>query len=388
MADDYINDTDKPIVTGAKNGLLLEENGLTTELGYQLGADYNDPQWDALLDQMTIEEMEYMYINGYGGIADSKSIGKMRTKDADGPAQIGGFTGMGAGTGFPSSTTLAQTWNADLAREEGRTIGQQAIQNGYSGWYAPAVNMHRSPFNGRNYEYYSEDSTLSGTICGNTVQGASEAGVYTYVKHFICNDGEAGIYRDSIYTWMTEQTLREIYLKPFQMLVEDYDAVGLMSSYNRIGAVWAGGSEALLTSVLRDEWGFNGSVITDYCDHHEFMNGDQSLRAGGSLWMSGVMGGTLIGETDSNSYHQALRRATKNTLYMALHVRVVNKSYCETTNSMELLRPVYSESNLSKVVPIVIIALIALAAVLVVLAIRSLVMDRKLRKAAKLATNE
>src|SRR5574344_1895531 len=111
--------------------------------------------------------------------------------------------------------------------------------------------MNRSPFNGRNYEYYSEDSLLSGVICGNTVTGANQAGVYTYVKHFICNDGESGIYRDSVYTWMTEQTLRETYLRPFQMLVEDYDAVGLMSSYNRIGAVWAGGSEALLTSILR-----------------------------------------------------------------------------------------------------------------------------------------
>ena len=138
--------------------------------------------------------------------------------------------------------------------------------------------MHRSPFNGRNYEYYSEDSLLSGVICGNTVTGANQAGVYTYVKHFICNDGESGIYRDSVYTWMTEQTLRETYLRPFQMLVEDYDAVGLMSSYNRIGAVWAGGSEALLTGILRDEWGFDGAVITDYCDHHSYMNGDQALR--------------------------------------------------------------------------------------------------------------
>ena len=140
--------------------------------------------------------------------------------------------------------------------------------------------MHRSPFNGRNYEYYSEDSLLSGVICGNTVQGANDAGVYTYVKHFICNDGESGIYRDSVYTWMTEQTLRETYLRPFQMLVEDYDAVGLMSSYNRIGAVWAGGSEALLTGILRDEWGFNGAVITDFSDHHKYMNGDQAAACG------------------------------------------------------------------------------------------------------------
>lgn len=337
----YIDESDEPITTGADNGLVIEDENGTTELGYQLGSDYNDPQWDALLDQMTVEEMEYMFINGYGNVAEAESIGKIQSKDADGPAQIGGFTGMGAGTGFPSSSTLAQTWNVQLALEEGRLIATQALQNGYSGWYAPAVNMHRSPFNGRNYEYYSEDSLLSGQMCGNTVQGAQEMGVYCYVKHFICNDGESGIYRDSIYTWMTEQTLRETYLEPFRIIVEEYDASGLMSSYNRIGAVWAGGSEALLTSVLRDEWGFTGAVITDYCDHHAFMNGDQALRAGGSLWMSGMMGGTLAQETESDSYMQALRRATKETLYMVLHVRVINRDYAETIGDDSVLRPVF-----------------------------------------------
>lgn len=379
----YLNDSDQPITTGAKNGLKIEENGLTTELGYQLGADFNDSQWDQLLDQLTIKEMEELYRFGYGGTVDLPSVGKLRLKDADGPAQIGGFTGMGAGTGFPSSSTLAQTWNADLAREEGRTIGQQAIQNGYSGWYAPAVNMHRSPFNGRNYEYYSEDSILSGVICGNTVQGASEAGVYTYVKHFICNDGESGVYRDSVYTWMTEQTLREVYLKPFQMLVEDYDANGLMSSYNRIGAVWAGGSHALLTDVLREEWGFNGAVITDYCDHHSFMNGDQALRAGGSLWMSGVMGGEFTKETSSNSYYQALRRAAKETLYMTLHVRAINREYSESAANSDILRPVYKESAIGMIQPATYMV-IALGAVLVVLSIRALIIDAKLRKALKI----
>lgn len=142
-------------------------------------------------------------------------------------------------------------------------IGHQAAQRGYSGWYAPAVNMHRSPFNGRNYEYYSEDSHLSGQICGNTVAGALDAGTFCYVKHFLCNDGESGIYRDGIYIWMTEQALREVYLEPFRIIVEEYGASGIMSSYNRVGAVWAGGSEALLTGILRQEWDFQGAVITD-----------------------------------------------------------------------------------------------------------------------------
>jgi len=382
QADTFRNDAAPAIVTGANNGLKLEDKGITTELGFRLGRDFCDPQWDALLDQLTVQEMERLFIFGYGGTVDLPSVGKLRVKDADGPAQIGGFTGMGAGTGFPSSSTLAQTWNAGLARKEGLIIGQQAIQNGYSGWYAPAVNMHRSPFNGRNYEYYSEDGILSGVLCGNTVQGASEAGVYTYVKHFICNDGESGVYRDSVYTWMTEQTLRELYLEPFRMLVEDYDANGLMSSYNRIGAVWAGGSKALLTSILREEWGFNGAVITDYCDHHAYMNGDQALRAGGSLWMSGMTGGTFAQETSSNSFLQALRRAAKETLYMTFHVRAVNRDYSESTGNADMLRPAYKESSLGMVQPLIYVVII-LGVVCIALSIRALVIDRRLRKALK-----
>ncbi len=380
-ANGWINDADEAITTGAKNGLKIEDNGETTNLGFRLGSDFNDPRWDALLDQLTVDEMENLYINAYGGLAELKSVGKSKSKDADGPAQIGGFTGMGAGTGFPSSSTLAQTWNADLAQEEGRTIGTQALQNGYTGWYAPATNMHRSPFNGRNYEYYSEDSLLSGVICGNTVTGANQAGVYTYVKHFICNDGESGIYRDSVYTWMTEQTLRETYLRPFRMLVEDYDAVGLMSSYNRIGAVWAGGSEALLTGILRDEWGFDGAVITDYCDHHSYMNGDQALRAGGSLWMAGFTGGAMAFETGSNSYLQALRRATKEALYMYLHVRVTNRDYADSIGDTTAVRHAFTTSvfgwrHLVALIDIVAVFLFALA-------VRGVVIDVKLRKAAK-----
>lgn len=380
-ANGYINDADETITTGAKNGMKIEDNGKVTELGLQLGSDFNDPQWDALLDELTIDEMENLYINAYGGLAELKSVGKQKSKDADGPAQIGGFTGMGAGTGFPSSSTLAQTWDADLAQEEGRTIGTQALQNGYTGWYAPATNMHRSPFNGRNYEYYSEDSLLSGIICGNTVTGANQAGVYTYVKHFICNDGESGIYRDSVYTWMTEQALRETYLRPFQMLVENYDAVGLMSSYNRIGAVWAGGSEALLTGILRDEWGFDGAVITDYCDHHSYMNGDQALRAGGSLWMAGFTGGEMAYETGSNSYMQALRRAAKETLYMYLHVRVTNQAYADSIGDTSVVRHNFTTSVLGWHH---LVALIDIVAVLLfALAVRGVVIDVKLRKAAK-----
>lgn len=334
MAEAWIDSSDEPIITGANNGLKVAEDGVLTDLGYQLGSDYDDPQWDAVLDQLTIEDMENLVLHSYSRNAALDSIGKTAAIDADGPAQIGGFVGAKPGTGFPSSSTLAQSWNSELALEEGRTIGTQAVQRGYSGWYAPAMNMHRSPFNGRNYEYYSEDAFLSGIMCGNTVKGAKESGIYCYIKHFICNDGESYIYRDSVYTWMSEQALREVYLEPFRIVVENYGATGLMSSYNRIGAVWSGGSIALLTGVLRDEWGFRGAVITDFSDHHQYMNGDQMIRAGGDLWMDGFPG-VLNCETSSNSYQQALRTAVKHIVYMYLNARVANADYAATADSVD-----------------------------------------------------
>lgn len=339
MAEDFIKDTDEPVTTGAKNGLKVEEDGYITELGYQLGKNYDDPQWDSLLDQLTKEEMENLYLHGYVRNNELPSIGKPTTREVDGPSQAGSFNQASFGTGYPNAGTMAQTWNAELAGIYGQSIGQQAAHLGYDGLYAPATNMHRSPFDGRNYEYYSEDSLLSGTMCGKTVEGSKQAGIYMYVKHFICNDGESGMYRDAVYTWMTEQALREIYLKPFQMLVEDYGATALMSSYNRIGAVWAGGSEALLTSILRDEWGFHGAVVTDYSDHQNYMNGDQSLRAGGSLWMDGwLSNGAFFCETSSNTYMQQLRRAAKNVIYMYLNARAVNQDYAQTVDA-SILKP-------------------------------------------------
>ena len=169
-----------------------------------------------------------------------------------------------------------------------------------------------------------------------------DMGVYCYVKHLICNDQESGIYRDGVYTWMTEQALRETYLKPFQMIVQDNGATGLMSSYNRIGAVWAGGSKGLLTSILRDEWGFKGAVLTDYSDHHKYMNGDQALAAGGTLWMDGFMNdGSFAFKNEENkaAYDQALRQSAKDVIYMYLNARVRNQAYAEEMDDWSLLKP-------------------------------------------------
>lgn len=315
-ADAFIEESDVDIVTDADNGLLLyDENGFT-ELGLELGGDYNHENWDAVLDQMSLEEIKNLVLHGYTKTMEVSSIGKIQTKDYDGPAQMGGFANcvQGKTTGFPNATVIAQTWNADLAYNFGLIEGSQAGELGIEGWYAPAANMHRTPFGGRNYEYYSEDEFISGIMAAKTVEGSLDAGTYCYMKHLICYEQDS--MRDSLYTWMTEQALREIYLEPFQIAIKEGGLSGIMTSYNRLGAVWAGGSKALMTDVIRGEFGFQGCIITDYSDHQNFMIMDQALRAGGDLWMDGFVMGDFAYETESNSFKQELRRACKNILYM------------------------------------------------------------------------
>lgn len=361
--------------TNFGRGLLVEEDGVITDLGRALGADFDDPRWENVLDELSPAQMRRLVTYGYSGTGRLDAVGKdYEAKEADGPAQIGGFIPLNPGLGFPCTVVLAQTWNAELANLEGRVMGEQATQRGSSGWYAPACNLHRSPFGGRNYEYWSEDGVLSGVMCGNVVSGAADAGVYCYVKHLVCNDGEAYIYRDGVYTWMTEQTLRETYLEPFRIVVESYDATAVMSAYGRIGAVWTGGSHTLVSDVLRGEWGFDGCVITDFTDHYEYMNGDQMLLAGGDLWMN--LYGKLRGSTNQAALVQELRRASKDVLYTYLHARVRNEAYVAATGDEGALRPTtVTTSPLDWAVPLVDVA----AAGLLVLAVWRLRVGRRER---------
>lgn len=341
-ANAFINECDEDIVTGQNNGIVLyDENGFTP-LATELGADYNHEKWDDVLNQMTLEEMKNLVLHGYTKTMEVASVGKIQTKDYDGPAQMGGFANciQGETTGFPNATVIAQTWNTDLAYDFGLIEGAQAGQLGIEGWYAPAANMHRTPFGGRNYEYYSEDEFVSGMMAAKTVEGSLDAGTYCYMKHLICYEQDS--MRDSLYTWMTEQALREIYLKPFQIAIEEGGLTGIMTSYNRLGAVWAGGSYALMTGVVRDEFGFKGTILTDYSDHQNFMIMDQALRAGGDLWMDGFVMGDFTYETESNSFKQQLRRACKNILFMWLNAGQENIEY-NLTAEVPILRPVESK---------------------------------------------
>ena len=334
--------TSYPVATSTETGLLLSEDGELTSLGRSLGENYDSESWESVLNELSVSDMERIVLHGYISTGKVDGIGKPRTKELDGPAQVGSFNQLKMGVGYPCATVLAQTWNSSLAREYGRQVGLECAALGVDGWYAPCVNVHRSVLGGRNYEYYSEDPLLCGQMGAQVVAGSREAGTYCYVKHFAANNQDS--YRDSLYEWMTEQTLREIYLPAFRTLARS-GATGIMSSYNRIGATWAGGNKALLTYVLRDEWGFKGSVITDYSDHHQYMNADQMLRAGGDLFMDGVFrnGSFSYGYTQSEldaargtdeqaaaeSFAYNLRRATKDVLYTWLNARATNLSYNE-----------------------------------------------------------
>lgn len=313
---------------GASGDLRLFEGVDATDLGLELGGDYNSDKWDDVLDQISIAEMKELTLHGYVKESKVASVGKTEVSNSvDGPAQAGSFNVQNAGTGYPNATVLAQSWNSELAKSFGSSLAADARGIGYEGLYAPGINIHRTAFGGRNYEYYSEDAYLTGAIGASVVNGILDGGVYVYVKHFVLYEQDTR--RDGMYTWLTEQAFREIYIAPFKMLIDDANVSGLMSSYGRIGAVWTGGSEGLLTNLLRDELGFQGTVITDYADHHQYMNGDQMIRAGGDLWMDGYANnGAYDFQTSSAAMVSQLRKATKNILYMELNAqyRMANAS--------------------------------------------------------------
>ena len=308
-ADDDANAED--ITTGAKNGLKLVD---------LRGVDYNDPKWDDLLDQMTIEDMQQTI--GFGGYqtAAVSSIEKVRTNDCDGPASINNnFTGVGS-VGFPAATLIGMTWSKELAHSFGDSIGEMANEMDTSGWYGPAMNIHRTAFAGRNFEYYSEDGVLSGVMASNAIKGAQEHGVYAYMKHFALNDQE-GNRTSMAATWSNEQAIREIYLRPFEMSVKDADCHAVMSSFNYIGNRWAGGCSELLKNVLRGEWGFVGFVETDYFGVYGYMTADQGVRNGSDLMLCTTGNDFNTVTVLTNSSKQALREASKNILYTVVNSR-------------------------------------------------------------------
>jgi beta-glucosidase len=309
--EDYDNDSDEMPTTGANNGLTLAD---------LRGVDYDDAQWDDLLDQLTVDDMkELIAMGGYETTAAS-SVGKVMTVDCDGPASINNnFTGQGS-IGFPAAVMIASTWNTDLALQFGESIGKMADEMDVSGWYAPAMNIHRSAFAGRNFEYYSEDGLLSGKMAAQAIIGAEEYGVYAYMKHFALNDQETNRC-NMICTWANEQSIREIYLKPFEISVKEGGAKAVMSSFNYIGTTPAGSSYALQTEVLRNEWGFQGFVLTDYFGGYGYQDADRMIRGGTDCMLATYDNGLNYLHDTSATSIIAARQSCKNILYTTVNSR-------------------------------------------------------------------
>ena len=303
----YNDEADEMPTMDAKNGLTLYE--LT-------GLDYDDPKWEELLDQLSFEDMVKLINIGGWQTTEVKSVGKIATSDCDGPAGLSNFVTGAYGTAYPSEVLMAQTWNQSLAYELGQCMGQEYKEANNYGWYGPAMNTHRSAFAGRNFEYYSEDGVLAGRIAANQVNGAAEHGVYAYIKHFALNDQE--INRTSmLLTYSSEQAIREIYLKPFEIATKEFEGTSraVMSSFNWIGTVPSCANNNLLNNVLRGEWGFVGMVETDYDGSYGYMITDHSIRNGNDLMLGFGSAESNILDDQSATAVQAMRQACKNILY-------------------------------------------------------------------------
>ncbi|MBF0817701.1 beta-glucosidase [Microbacterium paludicola] len=308
------------------------------------GLAYDDPKWAALLDRLSVDEMAKLLTSGAYNSAALPEIGKLRVTDLDGPAGFSSFVNpeLYTGTAFPSAVLIAQSWNVELAKKMGEAIGEEALTMGVSGWYGPAMNIHRSPFAGRNFEYYSEDPLLSGLMAAGAANGAAEKGVYSTLKHFAMNDQETNRTNgNGLATWADEQTIREIYLKAFEIPVKTvhgevsyFDASGaqktaevpmggVMSSFNRVGAVWAGGYDSLMNGVLRGEWGFNGFTITDF-NLYPYMYTDQAFAARGTDLMLTFENFKTIDDTTSAFAVSNIRNATHNILYTVANSNAMN----------------------------------------------------------------
>ena len=301
----YLNDEDVMPTTGADNGLTLAD---------MRDADYDDPRWEKLLDQLTVDEMTNMIAMAGYQTAAMDSVGKVATLDFDGPAAINNnFTGVGS-IGFPIEVVVASTWNKELAQAWGECMGKISQEMGAEGWYAPGMNTHRTAFGARNYEYFSEDGVLAGNMGAKAVEGARKYGVYSYIKHFALYEGNAKM----VSVWSNEQAIREIYLKPFEISVKQGGANAVMVSWSFLGDKWTGESSNLMNTVLRDEWGFRGMALTDFFRNngHGFMNADAALANGVDAMLS-----TFNGEENNvaNPEHPTsvlqMRNACKNVMY-------------------------------------------------------------------------
>lgn len=302
--------------------------------GYEPVVSYDDERWEELMMGCDEEEMIALINNGAYHTLAMESVGLPATIHGDGPSGFTCFMSKEQVNGtcqYVSEPVMASTWNINLMNELGEaigeegTIGDKATGQPYSSIYAPGVNIHRSPFGGRCSEYFSEDPFISGMMGAAEVQGIQSRGVLPTVKHFVANEQETHRSIGGDLSWLSEQALREIYLKPFEYTVKLGETRGIMTSFNRIGTRWTGGDYRLLTEILRNEWGFNGLVICDFNTIPQYMIPCMMFYAGGSLDLA-TQQSAMWTDCDTSDAGDAivLMRAVKDVMYALVNSNAMN----------------------------------------------------------------
>ena len=339
-----------------------------------IGADYDDPLWEDLLDQLTYEDMVNTITLGFHNTAAIPNIGKAATKDENGPQGLtAALTGGDSAMCYTSEDVMAATFNTELMEDVGRCIGEDCLAMGYSGLYGPGVNMHRTAYSGRNFEYYSEDPHISGAICTAEVQGIQSKGVYVYLKHVALNDSESS--RRGVNTWLNEQTAREIYLEVADKAVIDGGAWCTMSGFNRWGSTWCGAYAALQTDYLRGELGMRGMSITDYSGSSKYMDLCDALIAG-----------TDIYDSPDPTIHTANAANYENDAYIVTQMREAMHNILYTVVNSNAMNGLSEADTMKQVTPWWQIALIALIVVFGVLTVVCAVMTGRAVKRKKADT--
>ncbi len=283
--------------------------------------DYDDPKWNELVNQMSISEMNKIITMGGYKTDKAESVGKEATVDSDGGTSLCYFADPAKypGCAFPVTNLIGATWNKELAKQVGEIVGRECTYYGITGWYAPGGNIHRTPFSGRNFEYFSEDSALTAYMLANESSGATSKGVITYCKHYVLNDTET-CRLDNVSHWTTEQALREVYVKGFEYAFKADRKLGLkattgiMSSFMYAGDNWCAASNELLNVITRGELGFKGTVITDYYGGYNFMDMNCAVRGGNDLMLNTLKANVNLSKTSNDDIYY-MQKACKNILY-------------------------------------------------------------------------
>lgn len=329
---------------GKDTSVKLEYN---KELIKELAADFDGAKWEEIVKQMTVSELKNLFHFAGFQTYEAESVGKLKNVDYDGPAGFnltalkGAWEGGSAAaekieelwTVWPSESLLGCSWNKNLLLEIGLFMGMEAANSKVSGWYAPGMNLHRTAYTNRNFEYYSEDAVLTGYLAANVVHGAKMNNLYCYMKHFVVC--EYGANPTDVDTWLTEQSLRENPMRAFEIAVKKGGGNAIMTSFNNVGPVWSGANYATCTQILRNEWGFKGTLLTDICSLASAyglgkFSHTQGLRSGQDIWLNNSV--TMFDDIDDKdpTMIAAAQRAAKNVLWTGVDTYNYASTYDRT----------------------------------------------------------